>query len=76
MSEPISTAYFINPSYQPVSMRIPPIFATQKLPKHEVRFAAFTAMTMNNVVFWDVALCRSRGFFYPEDGVKVKEVVP
>jgi hypothetical protein len=25
-----------------------------------VRFEAFTAMTMKNVVFWDVALCRTR----------------
>jgi hypothetical protein len=43
-----------------------------------LRFEAFTAVTMKNVVFWDVALCRSadicsswfpaRGFFYPEDG--------
>jgi hypothetical protein len=24
-----------------------------------VRFEAFTAVTMKNVVFWDVALCRS-----------------
>jgi hypothetical protein len=37
-----------------------------------VRFEAFIAVTMKNVVFWDVALCRfwffARGFFYPEDG--------
>jgi hypothetical protein len=26
---------------------------------HKVRFEAFTAVTMKNVVFWDVALCRS-----------------
>jgi hypothetical protein len=27
--------------------------------KYYVRFEAFTAVTMKNVVFWDVALCRS-----------------
>jgi hypothetical protein len=27
---------------------------------HYVRFEAFTAVTMKDVVFWDVALCRSR----------------
>jgi hypothetical protein len=26
---------------------------------HIVRFEAFTAVTMKNVVFWDVALCRT-----------------
>jgi hypothetical protein len=26
---------------------------------HHVRFEVFTAMTVKNVVFWDVALCRS-----------------
>jgi hypothetical protein len=49
-----------------------------------ILFEAFTAVTMKNVVFWDVALCRScvnrrfggtcsrwfpaRGIVYPEDG--------
>jgi hypothetical protein len=28
---------------------------------NDVRFEVFTAVTMKNVVFWDVALCRSRG---------------
>jgi hypothetical protein len=27
--------------------------------EHYVRFEAFTAVTMKNVVFWDVELCRS-----------------
>jgi hypothetical protein len=27
--------------------------------QHPVRSEAFTAVTMKNVVFWDVALCRS-----------------
>jgi hypothetical protein len=45
-----------------------------------VRFEIFTAVTMRNAVFWDVAPCGlqsaatcsrwflARGFFYPEDG--------
>jgi hypothetical protein len=36
-----------------------------------VRFEIFTAMTMNNTVFLDVAPCRYSSFvdcFYPEDG--------
>jgi hypothetical protein len=44
----------------------------------DIRFEVFTAVTMKNVVFWDVAPCGSpatcsswflaRGFFNPEDG--------
>jgi hypothetical protein len=32
-----------------------------------VRFEVFAAVTMRNAVFWDVAPCRSSGY-YPEDG--------
>jgi hypothetical protein len=33
-------------------------FLSQQLQSY-VRFEAFTAVTMKNVVFWDVALCRT-----------------
>jgi hypothetical protein len=42
--------------------------------KTGVRFEVFTAVTVKNAVFWDVAAVTcsrwflARGFFYPEDG--------
>jgi hypothetical protein len=43
--------------------------STYVIKGYNVRFEVFTAVTMKNAVFWDVALCRSlvNQSFYPED---------
>jgi hypothetical protein len=55
--EPISTAYFVNPSRQFICMFIPPFFARQRLGKH-VPAAKSTRNNRSDV--WCVILCAVR----------------